>query len=249
MTIRAAGRAQLAADAPLGALLRLPLRLIRPGTQVPILATRARGLRWISGAGPHSCWLGFNELRKRRLFERVVRPGTVVWDVGANVGSYTMLASACTGSEGSVVAFEPDPENLRWLREHLAINGLGNVRVIEAAVTDRTGRATFRPHADRLQGRLEDDGPLAVDAVTLDDFANRESGRPPHCIKIDIEGGEAAALMGGRGVLSTERPIVFVATHGDAVHAECVALLESLDYDVATIGDAVDELIARPRTR
>lgn len=237
----------LAADAPLGRLLRLPLKLIPDGARVPILTTRARGMRWIAGSGPHGCWLGTNEAWKRRLFQHEVRPGMVVWDVGANVGSWTMLASACAGRDGAVIALEPVPANLRHLRAHIDINDLRNVRVVPVAVTERAGEVTFEEHPDRLQGRVSGAGTLRVDAVTLDGLAERGDIPLPDFIKMDIEGGEGAALRGARRVLSTQRPIVFVATHGETVRAECIALLESLAYDTAEIGRARDELVARPK--
>lgn len=106
----------------LGRVLRAPLRLIPPGTVLPVLQGRLRGARWIVGAGTHGCWLGSYEYGKRRLFERLVRPGQVVWDVGANAGFYTLLASRLVGSTGSVVAIEPLPRNLSYLRRHLELN-------------------------------------------------------------------------------------------------------------------------------
>ncbi len=85
-----------------------------------------------------------------------------------------------------------------------------------------------------------------VDTVTFDEQIAHGVAPAPDVIKIDIEGGEAAALRGGRALLARPRPVVFVATHGEAVHGECLSLLASLGYTVATIGRARDELIARP---
>src|SRR5688572_10021896 len=160
----------LNAERPLGKLARIPLGLIPAGTVVPILATPARGKRWIAGSGPHSCWLGWNEISKRRHFARAVRPGDVIYDIGANVGSYTILASVLVGDRGRVVAFEPVPENVRYLKEHVRVNGLENVSVIEKAVGERAGAARFLGHQDRLQGRMDPRGTEVVDVVRLDDF-------------------------------------------------------------------------------
>jgi FkbM family methyltransferase len=239
----------LAADTPFGRAIRLPLRVIRPGTVVPILATRARGKRWIAGSGPHSCWLGFNEYQKRRRFSRVVQPGNVVWDVGANVGSWTILAAQLVGESGHVVAVEPLPDNLRFLREHIRINQLRNVHVLQNAVYDRCGTVHFAPAPDRLMGCVTNDGPLAVTALTLDCLLDQPATPAPHCIKIDIEGGEAAALAGGSRLLHECRPIIFLATHGDEVHAACVTLLNAAGYRIEQIGRDPAELIAWPSPR
>ncbi len=236
----------LHARAPLGRMLRLPLRLIPPGTTVPILATAARGKQWIAGSGPHSCWLGINEVVKRKRFSTHVLPGHVVYDIGANVGSYTLLASVLTGPRGTVVAFEPVPENIAYLRRHIALNQLTNVQVHDVAVADVSGVVSFHAAADRVLGRIDSDGQLSVRAVRLDQVV-QDGLPPPDCLKIDVEGAEAAVLRGAAGVLKTHRPVVFLATHGEQVHAECLAVLRNAGYAVSQIGADADELIALPR--
>lgn len=92
----------------LGIVLRLPLQLIPIGTIVPILRTAARGKKWILGSGAHSQWLGFHEVGKKKLFQKTIQPGSTVYDIGANVGIYTILSSVLCGNSGKVYAFEPD---------------------------------------------------------------------------------------------------------------------------------------------
>lgn len=236
----------LSAQQPVGRLIRLPLDLIPRGRTVPILATPARGRRWIVGSGPHSCWLGWNELSKRQHLARDLRPGDVVYDVGANVGSYTILASVLVGSAGRVIAFEPVAENVAYLRSHVTLNRLDNVDVVDAAVGAHTGTSRFRWHDDRLQGRLDPDGPAVVPVVALDEFVGRDGIRPPDCIKIDVEGGELSVLQGAAALLRDVRPVVFLATHGNRVRSECLELLREAGYLVAPIGRQGDEWIGRP---
>src|SRR5688572_19534133 len=234
----------LNAERPLGKLARIPLGLIPAGTVVPILATPARGKRWIAGSGPHSCWLGWNEISKRRHFARAVRPGDVIYDVGANVGSYTILASVLVGKRGRVVAFEPLAENVAYLERHVSLNTLSNVDVVPAAVGELCGVSHFRRHADRLQGRLDSEGDELVPVIALDDFVSG-GAPPPACIKIDVEGGETAVLEGARRVLEDVRPLVFLATHSEEVREECRALLGRAGYGMAPIGRSGDEWICR----
>lgn len=101
---------------PAGRALRLPLRLLPAGAAVPVMSGPGAGLKWIIGSGPHSCWLGINERRRRKPLARLLRPGAVFFDVGANVGSYTLLGARLVGDHGRVVAFEPLPENVRFLQ-------------------------------------------------------------------------------------------------------------------------------------
>jgi len=230
----------------LGRLVRLPLRAIPDGTVVPILATRARGMRWIVGSGPHGCWLGFNEWRTRRRMAELAAPGGVVWDVGANVGSYTLLAAALVGPEGRVAAFEPLPANVRYLREHVRLNDLANVDVLELAAFDRSGPVRFHADVDRLLGRVHEEGEAVVEAVTLDDALARRLAPPPDLIKVDVEGGEAAVLRGAEGVLAEHRPVLIVSTHGPGVRREVVDSMEALGYRVSALDRTGRELLAEP---
>jgi FkbM family methyltransferase len=231
-----------------GRLLRLPLRLIPRDTRVPVLAGPMAGLRWIAGSGPHSIWLGVNELAMRRRFSREVRTGDVVFDVGANVGSYSLLASRLCGPSGKVVAFEPLPANLEYLNRHIVANALTNVVVVPAAVSDHRGRAAFHGTQDRVTSRLASDGDIQVDCVTLDELVAVSELPPPDCIKIDVEGEEAAVLRGAATIVQTKRPIIFLETHGADKRAECTAFLEHAGYRLELIEGDDRVLIARPST-
>jgi FkbM family methyltransferase len=238
-------------DSAVGKLLRLHLRAIPEGTQVPILQGMLRGKRWIVGSGTHGCWLGSYEFEKRRLFERTVRPGSTVYDVGANVGFYTLLASVLVGTSGRVVAFEPVPRNLTFLREHLRLNRVQNVQVVEAAAAEREKRARFDLGPHSSMGRLSDVGSLEVRTIGLDQLVASGELSPPDVVKIDVEGAEGSVLRGAHAVLADRRPVIFLSTHGPEVHAECTELLRSLGYRLTPIdGDDVNsstEVLARSR--
>src|SRR5215471_5126199 len=98
-------------DSVRGKLLRLPLRLMPRDVRVPILQGQLKGKWWIAGSNSHGCWLGSYEFDKRRLFEQTIKPGATVFDIGANVGFYTLLSSVLVGSGGKVYTFEPVPSN------------------------------------------------------------------------------------------------------------------------------------------
>jgi hypothetical protein len=145
-------------NTPTGKLLRLPLRLIPPEMKMPILQGKLRGFKWIVGSSNHGCWLGSYEWEMRRLFEETVKEGSIVFDIGAHVGFYTLLASALVGPTGKVFAFEPVPQNVSYLKEHLRINQVMNVVIHEAAVFDRTGPAPFDPKLTSSQGCISSPG-------------------------------------------------------------------------------------------
>lgn len=217
----------------MGKALRLPLKLIPARTKMPILQGRLRGKRWIVGSSTnHGFWLGTREYEQRRVFEETVTEGSIVYDLGAHVGFYSMLASVISGPQGRVISFEPLPSNLKFLREHLRINNMENVEVFEAAVSDGEGEACFAEGLGSFDGRLAENGAIHVRTVTLDGLL--ASGRipPPDFIKIDVEGGEVAALQGALSLLKTYHPTLFLATHGPEIHQQCLELLEGLGYNL-----------------
>jgi FkbM family methyltransferase len=232
-----------------GRALRLPLRLLPHGLQVPILQGRLRGKKWIVNAGVHGYWLGSYEYEKRRAFERAVSPGSVVFDVGAHAGFYTLLASELVGSAGKVVAFEPLPHNLAFLRSHLELNAVGNVEVIEAAVSDVDGVAGFQDGLDSSSGSISSRGARQVATVSLDALVQEGKIPTPDFLKIDVEGAEMLVLRGARCILEEGAPALFLATHGKDVHARCCEYLKSLGYVLEPIVgktiDDTDEVSAR----
>ncbi len=237
----------------LGRILRLPLSLVPKTAVVPILQGPLRGKRWIAGSGIHRLWLGSYEPFKMALAAELTRPAMVVFDIGANVGIYTLLFSDRVGPAGRVVAFEPAPRNVAYLGKHLALNGASNVEIVDAAVSDAVGRSSFDDTADSCAGRLESTGALLVRTTTIDHFV-QGSGLHPSLIKIDVEGAEGDVLHGALKTLNELRPTILLATHSHAIKRTCTAILAACHYDIQQLerGESVtqsDELIAKPKAR
>ena len=222
-------------ESTLGKIVRLPLALVPRKLILPILQGPLRGKQWISGAATHGCWLGSYEYDKQQVIAREVWPGSVFYDVGANVGFYSLLSSLLVG-HGKVFAFEPAPRNLPYLRRHLELNHAGNVEVLPLAISNTMGQAHFQIEASDLMGHLAQGGSTTVATATLDSLV--ESGRiaPPNFIKMDIEGAELLALQGSSQVFQRFHPILFLATHGAGVETECRELLRKWGYDLKEIG-------------
>ena len=236
-----------------GRALRLLLPVITKGLAMPILRGPARGLRWVIGTGIYGPWLGMYESEKVRLLAGLLREGDVAYDIGAHAGYYTLVAARLVGRTGSVVAFEPNPENIRALRRHLVLNRVQNVEVVEAAVSDRTGTARF-DDSDRSnsRGRLSYGGSLEVSCVALDALIGGNGLPAPAVIKMDIEGGECLAIDGARELLVSARPMILLATHGPAIRARAKSLLRDIGYDMAPLAPSRDankcsEWVCSPR--
>jgi FkbM family methyltransferase len=233
-----------------GRVLRALLRLIPKEATLRVVQGPLRGQRWIAGAGTHGCWLGSYEAQKQREIARTLRPGAVVYDVGANVGFYTLLSARLVGRAGRVLAFEPLPRNLEYLNRHLALNDVRNVLVMPVAVGREGGTALFDAGRDPSEGRLSEDGGLEVTVVSLDEVGAQGEVPPPDLIKMDIEGAELEALRGATRLLTENRPILFLATHGREVHASCCRLLTDLGYNLRSLDgkgvEGADEIVASP---
>ncbi len=224
-------------------LVRAPLRMLPPAAVVPIMSGPAAGRRWVVGSATHGCWLGSYERDKQVRFAEDAARATVVFDIGANVGFYTLVAATRPGRP-AVFAFEPLPRNVQFLHRHASINGLDNVTIVEAAVADTVGTARFDPGPHASMGHLDGGGSLAVRSTTIDALVLDEQLPMPDLIKIDVEGAELQVLTGADRVVRHRRPILYVATHAVSLHAGCLTWLAERGYDCDDLGG--DEIIARP---
>jgi FkbM family methyltransferase len=155
---------------------------------------------------------GTLEIGVQEALRRHVRPGSVVYDVGANIGFFSLIA----GRLGATVhAFEPVPENVIAIRENAALNDL-LIEVHETAVADYDGRSTVSLPDEASWSHLTDLGEhpdatrtIDVAVTTLDAF-----GGAPDVVKIDVEGYEVEVLKGMTGLLTAARPILIIELHG-----------------------------------
>ncbi len=232
----------------LGRGLRLLLQIIPPNAVVPILQGALKGRKWIVGSSVHGCWLGSYEFEKQRAITQCVRGGDVFYDVGANVGFYTMLAAELVQDTGQVYAFEPLPRNVSYLRRHVEMNCYANVRIYPLAVADREGRMNFSEGSNPSMARIDPSGAMEVSVTSLDILVDKEQLRLPSVLKIDVEGAEYDVLRGAARLLGTCSPLIFLASHGRETHHLCTGYLSDLGYHVRPLGavslEQADELFA-----
>jgi FkbM family methyltransferase len=231
----------------LGRALRLPLRLVPAEREVRILQGGLRGDRWVAGSSSHGCWLGSYEAAKQRKIMELVRPGMVCWDVGANVGFYTLLLAKLAGAEGRVYAFEPLPANLELLQRHVEINSYRNVRIFKSALGNFDGAARFDLGPSNSMGHMAAGGPLQVSCSRADTLLAAGEVEAPDVIKIDVEGAEADVLRGACGSMK-KHPVILLATHGESPHRACLELLAAFGYKVHALDggppEGTDEVVA-----
>ncbi len=173
---------------------------------------------------------------------RSLRPGDRFADVGANIGTYTLLAASITGPDGRIDAVEAVPGTAAALRANVARNDLGGrVRVHEVAVGAAPGRVRFRVDQDVSNHLATAGDPVGstveVAVARLDDVLGPE---PIAIAKLDVEGAETEALAGMRAHLHGDHPPVLIlevlantlARQGSSVDA-LLALLAEAGYELA----------------
>jgi FkbM family methyltransferase len=180
-----------------------------------------------------------------------IKPGMVVFDVGANIGSYALTLARLVGPAGRVFTIEADPDIAAVLSENIRANRLFQVTVIQGAAYRearmmRLGRAAASSSYSGLYYENPEEW-IEVPAFTLDEVAAREGLKRLDLVKIDAEGAEDDVVAGMSQLLCTLRPAILVelhSWHGSDTN-QLPAKLESMGYsiDMLTVGHA----LARPR--
>jgi hypothetical protein len=125
----------------------------------------ARGLRIDATGTLFSFVLGTCDPDEQRLLVKHLHPGGVYYDLGANIGFFSLLAARLVGPTGHVVAFEPSPVNAAQLQRNIDLNGFTNITLVEAAVSSKTGFAQLDTATkERGQARLAEATKLPVTA-------------------------------------------------------------------------------------
>ena len=180
---------------------------------------------------------------ERSLVGRLLKPGQVAVDIGANIGFYSMLMATLVGPAGKICAFEPDTDNFRLLNKNLITNGFENVCTEKKAIAAKTGtgmlyvnpshRGDHRiyPHEDQRET-------VPIQTVSLDDYFS--DSRHVDFIKMDIQGAEVEALMGMKNIVHRNTGIQII-TEFSPGH------IESAGYSPAQFFEVIDSYGLTPR--
>jgi FkbM family methyltransferase len=186
-------------------------------------------------------WMGTRDTWDVYHLRRLLGPGSVFFDIGANFGYYSVALATAMNRQCQVYAFEPNPKTYARLVRHIEWNGLEDqVLPVPLALSDRRGPATLIERSDNSgASRIGDDAPgIAVDVTTFDAFCVEKGVERLDAVKIDVEGLEARVLRGGRDTISRLKPalvVEFWTTGLERAHStvEEVALtLSSLGYEM-----------------
>jgi len=151
----------------------------------------------------YAAYKAYTDRVERLLLRKILFPGAVAVDAGANIGIYSQFLARCVGPAGAVHSFEPSPENFMRLRS--ATRKLPNVHVCQAAVGERSGKTMLylsdKLNVDHRAYPTEGDArrALQIEMMALDDYF--KPGQRVDLIKIDIQGYELHALQGAKRIL------------------------------------------------
>lgn len=195
--------------------------------------------------------VGSNELPVQEWIVSKLGPGKAFYDVGANIGFFSLLAARAVGESGHVIAFEPVPENADSIRRNADLNALDTIIVVDVAVSSGSGEAELvlaeHPGGATLKSAgMPPDATrtVTVKTATLDSLVRRKDFPPPDVVKIDVEGAEVAVLQGMRGVVEDHKPSVVceadAATkeEAEAKAREIEGIMRSWGYATSRLADS-----------
>ena len=214
-------------------------------TEVKIAAGILRGLSMALDLHTEKdYWLGTYEPDLQAATLKFIKPGMVVYDVGANIGYISLMAARLAGERGRVFSFEALPANIARLTRNVMMNAMQyRVKVVHAAVVDKPGEVTFLAHASGAMGKARGSAgrdehytqTIKVIGLALDDFVFRQGNPPPAVIKMDIEGGEGMALAGMLRLLKEARPVLLIELHGQEAARQVWDCLKANRYTLRSM--------------
>ncbi len=188
-------------------------------------------------------FLGYYDLAGITYLKNTLREGDIFIDIGANIGSFSLIASKQVQSTGKVYAFEPVHQTFEQLTYNYSLNHFTQTLLIQKALADKkghlelnvsnqsnTGMSSMLNH-DAETGQIE-----KVPCITLDDFVEENNISTINLIKMDIEGAEYLALLGMSHILKHIRPTLMIELNeaiiqkNPAQHQKLLALMASYRY-------------------
>jgi FkbM family methyltransferase len=213
--------------------LRFQRRLPSEFGSVPIVVSPSAGLKF--------AFRGSSNIDPTllSLVRRLVRPGDVVWDIGANVGMFSFPAAFFAGSSGRVFAFEPDTWLVALLRKSCRRQpeACAPVTIVPVALAATEGLRHFSiSRRSRAASHLAEHGTTQAGGTAESQTVVTVSADwllghlpPPTVVKIDVEGAETEVLSGAKRIIEKVRPR-FLVEVGSAHAVEVANLFQGQDY-------------------
>lgn len=223
---------------------RFIIRKLLNGSKSRILMGPLRG-KYFSGQYPHR--LGIYERSVEAVILDNLKVGRVFYDIGANIGYFSLLAAQVCGADGHVYCFEPVPDNVDRLRDNIANNSIYNYTIIDKAISDTNGTAqlvlvdgTKSSLNTSISGKT-----ITVKLLTLDEFL--KDNRFPQLVKIDVEGAEKNVLNGAKNLLGhPQAPIFIIEIHDQENDTFVSDLLSQYGFLTEKLGEDIKRTSSYP---
>ena len=230
-------------------LLNLTRDWITPEDPITTFETKYRFQLKANLANPEHQYLYFYGTHDERYIVtkllKMIKPGDICWDIGANIGFYTCLLASQVGDSGAVVAFEPASRTYGYLHENVSLNRFTNTTLINKGIGDRVEQRNLHySEAGLAEGTASlkyTNERTAAERVTLDTIDNLFRELPaPNFVKIDVEGYQLEVLRGGEHCLKTHAPLLMaelkdVGETNRDIYAEIEAYVTDLGYQLYEI--------------
>jgi FkbM family methyltransferase len=143
-----------------------------------------------------------------KIYEKIIKSGDVVVDVGSNIGIHTLYLSKLVGKMGKVYSFEPEPNNFALLKKNVEFNKCNNVIVEQKAISNRTGKIKLSLSdsmaGHRISNSDSQENTIIIDSVSLDDYFKNHD-RKIDFIKIDTEGFDGNVIQGMKKIFAKSK--------------------------------------------
>ena len=231
---------------------------------LPVMAGPLKGYLW-STSSSYDYLLGeYERPATLQMFVSWLKPGTVFFDIGANVGFHSLVANTVI-TQGKIYAFEPMPAVREIFEKHLSLNKKliikNNIKLLPIAISDTEKEIAFSNDINHRDGNTYitesyvfsgTANKIKIQCQSIDGLI-KQGYEKPDIIKIDVEGAEYDVLLGAKNALLQYQPHILLATHDchlPGVQQKCVQFLEELGYRLTHTGryhknlDGIDDYIA-----
>jgi len=191
-------------------------------------------------------WNGYRNFEYTNLFLKLIKKADVFYDIGANIGYYSLLA-VMENETIEVVGFEPASGPLHYFNANVLVNNYTNIQVESLALSHQEGEITFYEVKNKKYSYLEHNlagesnagsktegrnfVPNIVKTTTLDTYVKKNQQKPIDLIKMDTEGTEHFILQHANTVLTEMKPIIICETLFDTIEGELEKIMLQYGYE------------------
>ncbi len=159
----------------------------------------------------------YHERYEARMVLGLLDRDEVFWDIGANIGYFSLVAATALNNSGQILAFEPGRLAYERLLDNISLNPFTNIKTFQLAVAATEGEAVLYLSGDIADssaslyhsGKGQPDRQVCK-TISLDKFMVEQGLRPPDFLKIDVEGAELAVLRGAENLIASSSPLLLI---------------------------------------